>query len=222
VVRDETPSGPLRIGSLETNRRARLPGSWRPLRRLPGGRPVAGDGADRRAGARRTRLRARTAPWSPGRCTAGARRVRDVHRAAGRGDVPVVPDPGGGVRGAGRPRLLVFRAGCSYRRGLEGLVRARGLLPARCSSTARWRAFSAAWRRGWGSRLLPREVVAPTASASCSGCTTGGAGAAGGHRLRAPDRLAAHHRAEPVRRAHAARRCPAAVRAVDGGQPAPA
>jgi len=102
---------------------------------------------------------------------------------------------GGGVRGAGRPRLLVFRPAAPTR-GLEGWCR-RAPAAGKVLEYGTLEGILGCVAAGLGITLLPREVVAPTASASCSGCTNWRRGAAGGHRLRAPDRLAAHHRAEP-------------------------
>ena len=60
---------------------------------------------------------------------------------------------------AGGPRLLVFRAGCSYRRRLESLVAARGVAPSRCLEYGTLEGILGCVGAGLGITLMPREVV---------------------------------------------------------------
>jgi len=61
--------------------------------------------------------------------------------------------------GPGRPRLLVFRAGCSYRRRLECLVASRGIVPSGCLEYGTLEGILGCVGAGLGITLMPREVV---------------------------------------------------------------
>jgi len=63
------------------------------------------------------------------------------------------------LHGPGGPRLLVFRAGCSYRQRLEGLVRARGAIPSKCHEYGTLEGILGCVAAGLGITMLPRAVV---------------------------------------------------------------
>jgi DNA-binding transcriptional LysR family regulator len=63
------------------------------------------------------------------------------------------------LSGPSGPRLLVFRAGCSYRRRLESLVAARGVAPSRCLEYGTLEGILGCVGAGLGITLMPTEVV---------------------------------------------------------------
>ncbi|GAA4616926.1 LysR substrate-binding domain-containing protein [Saccharopolyspora hordei] len=159
VVRGETPGGPLRIGAMETTAGFRLP-------------PV---------------LEAYTAAWPDvelsvltGPTDELVARVKD-HSL----DAALVAGPVGdrelheeevfteelalvtaarhrhlddALRGPGGPRLLVFRAGCSYRRRLEAVVRERGVEP-KVLDFGSVEGILGCVAAGLGITMLPRALV---------------------------------------------------------------
>ncbi|KAA5834999.1 LysR family transcriptional regulator [Saccharopolyspora hirsuta] len=159
IVRDETPRGPLRIGAMETTAGLRLP-------------PV---------------LESYTAAWPEvdlsvltgptdslvalvkdhaldGALVAGPVDDRDLHEEEiGTEELAVVTasrhrDLDDALRGPNGARLLVFRAGCSYRRGLEAVVRALGAEP-KVLDYGSVEGILGCVAAGLGITMLPRELV---------------------------------------------------------------
>ncbi|MDA3630095.1 LysR substrate-binding domain-containing protein [Saccharopolyspora sp. WRP15-2] len=159
VVRDETPSGPLRIGAMDSTAGLRLP-------------PV---------------LESYTAAWPDvdlsvltgptdslvvmvkehaldGALVAGPVNDADLHEdEVFTEEMAVVTavrhrDLDDALRSPNGARLLVFRAGCAYRRGLEAVARSRGVEP-KVLDYGTVEGILGCVAAGLGITMMPREVV---------------------------------------------------------------
>jgi DNA-binding transcriptional LysR family regulator len=160
AVRDGTPGGPLRIGALETTAGIRLPPALAAftsecsevdLSLVTGPTDVLVravldyelDGALVTGPVRSPEL-LETAMFVEQLVVVTSRWCRTLDDA---------------LQGGAGPRLLVFRAGCSYRRGLESLVRDRGVLPAKVLEYGTLEGILGCVAAGLGITLLPLAAV---------------------------------------------------------------
>jgi DNA-binding transcriptional LysR family regulator len=224
VVRDETPSGPLRIGSLETTAGLRLPAV---LAAFTTDCPEVD--LSLVTGPTDELVRAVLDYELDGALVTGPVHSPELDESVMFTEQLVVVTSRWcrtleeAFEGQAGPRLLVFRAGCSYRRGLEGLVRARGLLPGKVLEYGTLEGILGCVAAGLGITLLPREVVGTYRERELLRVHELAAGERRADTVfvRRTDSLpttALSRFVEHTRRVAA----PAAVRAVDGSQPAPA
>ena len=224
AVQDESPGGPLRIGSLETTAGVRLPAV---LAAFTADCPevdlslVTGPTDDL--------VRAVLDYELDGALVTGPVRNPELDESVMFLEQLVVVTSrwchslDEALRGQPGPRLLVFRSGCSYRRGLESLVRSRGALPSKVLEYGTLDGILGCVAAGLGITMLPdvvveayreRELLRPHAPAADEGT----AETVFVRRVDSAPTAALNRFVEQVRGSTA----PAAFRAVDGAASTPA
>ena len=158
---DGAPAGPLTIGSLETTAALRLP----PVLAAYAGAHPAVDLALRTGTTAELVQQVLDRRVEAAFVCGPVRHPELTERVAFREELVVATPPSlaslDGLAALGERRLLVLRAGCSYRQRLEDILARRGLVGARLLEFGTIDAILGCVAAGLGLTLMPRGIVEP-------------------------------------------------------------